>query len=227
MNNLYELLDAHEDKLLRAWTNEISGGQETPPEPEDGHRAAREKERARAIGFLAELKTALAAAASTGAPSPPSPKPREREPGPGEAVEPGPDIPTTTRAFGALHTLLLELAADGEVVVSPAEQMTLATHTHAAIAWEAEAHLRQYNRELWRTAHQLRNPLGSAMMALTLLRSRVDFGQNARLAETLERNLKRIEGLIDEAVADHKGSSLSSSSSSTIAPHASEQRSTG
>jgi len=38
------------------------------------------------------------------------------------------------------------------------------------------------------------------MMALTLLRKRVDLGESARLAETAERNLRKLQGFIDEAV---------------------------
>ena len=39
------------------------------------------------------------------------------------------------------------------------------------------------------------------MMATTMLRSRVDFGKDARLMDTLERNLKRVQGLVDELTA--------------------------
>jgi signal transduction histidine kinase len=50
-------------------------------------------------------------------------------------------------------------------------------------------------------AHDLRNPLGSALMALTLLRARLTSTDDLRLLDTLERNLKRLDRIIDERIA--------------------------
>jgi signal transduction histidine kinase len=50
-------------------------------------------------------------------------------------------------------------------------------------------------------AHDLRNPLGSALMAVTLLRTRIDAPQDVRLLDVLERNLKRVDRVIDERIA--------------------------
>jgi signal transduction histidine kinase len=50
-------------------------------------------------------------------------------------------------------------------------------------------------------AHDLRNPLGSALMAVTLLRTHIDAAKDVRLLDVLERNLKRLETIIDERIA--------------------------
>jgi signal transduction histidine kinase len=116
-----------------------------------------------------------------------------------------PDLVALTKAYGLLHEKVLSLAAERRVEVSLEEQRTLATHVHAAIARAAEAAARRSAWELHHQAHQLRNPLGSALMALTVLRGRADLGENARLVEMAERNLKRIEGMIDESVSAGEG----------------------
>jgi signal transduction histidine kinase len=110
------------------------------------------------------------------------------------------DVAGVTRAYGSLHHRVLEVADERSVDVSLAEHLALVAEFNAAVGRAITADLVRQSDELHRVAHRLRNPLGSATMALTLLRSRVDLGDNARLAEMLERNLQRLGGLIDEAV---------------------------
>jgi signal transduction histidine kinase len=113
-----------------------------------------------------------------------------------EAVDPV----AAVRAYGALHVLILDLAAERLVTVTAAEHRALASVVHSAIAKATAAHLRRLSSEVHHVAHQLRNPLGSAIMALTLLTSRVTLGSEGRLAETLARNLERLRVLIDDMI---------------------------
>jgi signal transduction histidine kinase len=99
-----------------------------------------------------------------------------------------------------MHGRILDIAAERGFELSLAEHRVLASRVNAAIARAAAAQRRKHERDLHRIAHKLRNPLSSAMMALTLLRKRVDLGESARLAETAERNLRKLQGFIDEAV---------------------------
>jgi signal transduction histidine kinase len=144
--------------------------------------------------FLTELTAALRVAASGGAP------PRPGQPDADESPATGLDPVVTTRALGLLHGRILEIAAERGVEVSLAEQLALVSQVNTAIGRAAAMQKRSHERDLHRLAHELRNPLGSAFMALKLLRARVDLGESARLAEMAERNLQKLQGLIDEAV---------------------------
>lgn len=190
MQHVKDVIDEYEEKLLACWTSAANA--DGPPRAGSTERIS---------PFLHELRAAVAAAALEDVPSLARPRAEEDDDAAG-----GGDVVAETRAFGALHTLILELANDRGVVISPAEQLTLASHVNAAVARATEIRLRERDQDVWRAAHQLRNPLASAMMALTLLRSRVDLGESARLADTLERNLKRIQGLIDESVPESRSS---------------------
>jgi len=117
--------------------------------------------------------------------------------------DPGADLDplAATRAYGFLHLFILEIAAERGIEVSLAEQRALAWHLNEAVVQAVAWYLRRQDRESHRIAHELRNPLGSAKMALTLLRSRADLGDHARLAEMLDRNLQRLEHELDGGLA--------------------------
>lgn len=188
MPHLHELLGECDESLREAWARSVSG------EP-DGSSGPQE---ANAIfaSFFTDLVSALRVGASGGAPTEPG------EPNAEESLPMGLDALVATRAFGLVHGRILEIAAERGIVVSLGEHRVLASRVSAAVVRAVEGQRRQHERELHRMAHQLRNPLGSAMMALTLLRSKVDLGESARLADMAERNLKKLEGLINEAVGE-------------------------
>jgi signal transduction histidine kinase len=193
MEHLHELLDEHEAELLERWTRCTAPEGTSPDDP---------RAREGLSAFLTDLKTALRVATSGE--------------GPAQAMAPagddaelsdaGLDALDATRAYGRMQALILQLAADRSLDVSVAEQLILASRVNATIARSAAMQARKHHHELHRVAHQLRNPLGSALMAMTLLRSKTDLGANARLAEIVERNLQRLQGLIEEAVGDGPGS---------------------
>jgi signal transduction histidine kinase len=189
--HLPEVIEQRRDALVDEWFRAAA-------EPPD------ERARGELQSFLERLTSALRASPLTALP------PQELELEAGEAPKEGSDqggstrndldAAAATRAYGSLHRLILEVAAERNVDVSLAEHMVLASHVNAAVLRAVAASARRHQETLHRVAHKLRNPLGSATMALTLLRSRVDLADNARLAEMLERNLQRLGGLIDEAV---------------------------
>jgi signal transduction histidine kinase len=192
MRHLHELLEEHRERLLAAWARFIAGDAEAAPAPDA--RAGTD-----VSTFLCDLTAALRLIATGEVPT----AAPDEEPHSDDETAATPDALTATRAFGSLHGLILEIAADHGMRPTLAEQLTLASHLNVAVARAAGVETRRHRRELRQLAHQLRNPLGSAMMALALLRSRIDLGENARLAELTERNLRRVQGLIDEAVGDH------------------------
>jgi hypothetical protein len=142
MIHVHDLIDEYEHNLIARWASASL---------HDGSGSLDDAAHERVALFLGELRSALSAAVSEDAPS----LAREREPSQRETPESGLDVLVATRAFGAVHCLLLELAADRGVAVSPAEQLTIASHVNAAIARAAEARVRRQDEDAWRAAHQL------------------------------------------------------------------------
>jgi signal transduction histidine kinase len=186
MVHLHDVTEEFEQRLIARWASTVI---------EQGVRELDDGTHERIASFLTELRVALRRAVAEDAPS----LARDRSTLLGPPATESRDVRVVARAYGALERLLLELASAQGVTVSVAEQMTLGSYVSAVVIAAAEDERRESFERAYRTAHQLRNPLGSAMMAVTLLRGKVDFGPHARLVDTLERNLKRLEGLINEA----------------------------
>ena len=199
MSHLPQLLGEYEESLRDVWARSVS----CEPDAPSGSKDARED----FASFLTELVSALRTPGSEDAP----PDPGEAAADADESPATGLDAVVATRAFGLMHGRILDIAAERGVELSLAEHRVLASRVNAAIARAAAAQRRKHERDLHQIAHKLRNPLGSAMMALKLLRSRVDMGESARLAEMAERNLVKLQGFIDEAVDEGTSSPLPTS----------------
>jgi signal transduction histidine kinase len=178
MTNLRQFVSGHRDELV------------------DGAAAPGIREDVDA--FLDDLDAALAARPSV------IPPPEELAPG---IAPPDADVLALTQAFGALHARILTLAGEAGVEVGLADHHALTAVVTAAIAKAATKRARRHEWEIHHLAHQLRNPLGSAMMAITLVRGRVDFGGEIRLIDLADRNLKKLQGMIDDAVGSPSASS--------------------
>jgi signal transduction histidine kinase len=187
MSNLHQLLVDCESELLERWTPTLPGA----PDSVSGSKA-----KEHLALFLADLRSSSLATDrgdTLRSEAPPNDPPTgDLE----EAVDPV----AAVHAYGALHVLILDLATERGVPVTASEQRALASVVHAAIAKATAAHLRRLSSDVHHVAHQLRNPLGSAIMALTLLTSRVTLGSEGRLAETIARNLERLRVLIDDMI---------------------------
>jgi signal transduction histidine kinase len=182
METLPNLLDTNAAKLERCFC-EAAGGDAT---------------RETFAAFMAELLASLRGPANEVGRA----RAADRADDAPDAARPRVDVVAVTRAFGVLHGRVVELAADVDVELTPADHRALAAVVNGAVARAAVDAAQRHCDEMYRMAHQLRNPLGSALMALTLLRARADLGEHARLADMLERNLKRLQALIDESVGE-------------------------
>jgi signal transduction histidine kinase len=188
MKELHDLVAECEAELVDTWLAAHECGDssltERPVEP-------------RLEASLERLGRALTRAAR--------PKERPASPGteamPEEIEDASPDAGAAVHAFGVLHGLILDVSGRAGLELKPAEHRALCAWTMRAVALAIADERRQRRKASRRIAHELRNPLGSALMALTLLRSHVSPADGARLADTLERNLKRLERVIEEQVA--------------------------
>lgn len=117
------------------------------------------------------------------------------------------DVGTVVREYALLRDLLFDLAEESGCVVTALEMRVLATFLIHAIADAATTYaavrdeqLREQTRKhVAFLAHELRNPLGSARLALQLVRERGDLAPS-RIADNIERGLNRASELLDDAL---------------------------
>lgn len=117
-------------------------------------------------------------------------------------------LDSVVREYGALSDAIIETARAAGSDISFRELRVISTSTIHGIARavveysrqrDAELH-RQHNEHFAFIAHELRNPLGTAMTAVSLLRARGALPADAREAMALERGLERMRELIDHSL---------------------------
>ena len=123
----------------------------------------------------------------------------------GEAVAIAVDALAGARACAVFHREIMRLAGLRNIELTATEHSALVAWTSSAVAQFISRERERQDEAAHHVAHELRNPLGSALMALTLLRPRIAVADDARLADTLERNLKRLAFTIDEQVVRDLG----------------------
>lgn len=116
-------------------------------------------------------------------------------------------LDSVVREYGALRDCIVEEAGAAGIVIGTRERETLFDCVITGIAEAVSEYQRQRDAELQRQmsehfafiAHELRNPLGSAVTALALLR---DGGKitDARLADFVQRSLKRMHDVVDRSL---------------------------
>jgi signal transduction histidine kinase len=119
------------------------------------------------------------------------------------------DVSQVVREYGLLHRCVLQIAEEARFVLSHREQQTLADWINVGIADATVEYVAQRDAELQRRssehlgfmAHELRNPLGAALLATQRLRSNPAGPATAETLDLLERNLRRTNGLIDNALS--------------------------
>ncbi|HEX4403858.1 MAG TPA: HAMP domain-containing sensor histidine kinase [Polyangia bacterium] len=117
------------------------------------------------------------------------------------------NVAEVVREYGTLHRCIIEIADKAHQPITTHEQLVIARWLNAGIAnalsqyvndRDAELH-RQSAEHLGFIAHEIRNPLSSVTMAFRLL-LKGPLAQGGRAAELMERNLRRVVDVIDNAL---------------------------
>ena len=117
------------------------------------------------------------------------------------------NVAEVVREYGTLHRCIIEIADEAAQPITTHEQLVIARWLNAGIAnalsqyvndRDAELH-RQSAEHLGFIAHEIRNPLSSVTMAFRLLQ-KGPLAQGGRAADLLERNLRRVVDVIDNAL---------------------------
>ena len=116
-------------------------------------------------------------------------------------------LDSVVREYGALRDALVEEAAAEGVVIDTRERETLFDCVITGIAEAVSVYARQRDAELQRQtaehfafiAHELRNPLGTAITALGMIRAERKIGDD-RLATYIDRSLSRMHDLIERSL---------------------------
>lgn len=119
----------------------------------------------------------------------------------------GYDVGAVIREYAALRELLWDFIIENEVEATPSELRILFKYVTNGIADSAVEYGALRDAEMRRRtsqhvaflAHELRNPLSSARMALGLIRERGEV-QPSRALDALERGLTRVGQLIDDSL---------------------------
>ncbi len=117
-------------------------------------------------------------------------------------------LDSVVREYGALRDAILEVAKVEKLTVRESERDLLFDCIITGIAEAVSEYQRQRDAELQRhmnehfafIAHELRNPLGSALAAVGMLERKGQLNQSDRFAQVLNRGLQRMHELIDSTL---------------------------
>lgn len=198
---LHDLLAARREEILQRWKDQVHGTlapDSMPPIELIDHLPQ----------FLGEIQAALrqdAGLASVG----PAPEDSTAAAGHGEQrLRLGFSLDSVVREYGALRTAIVATAIDAGAQVTLRELQVLFDATITGIAQAVSEYTRQRDAELLRhanehfafIAHELRNPMSSAMMAFALLRQRDELPTTGHAVGALERGLRQTSELIDQTL---------------------------
>ena len=188
--DLQELLGFHRDAILQRWLVRVRGAIHPTAMPRlelVDHLPA----------FLEELADAL------GRRSSPDTSPTAAVHGL-QRLTLGFNLDSVVREYGALRNSIIDVADAERVVISPAEYQVLFDSVITGIADAVSEYERVRDAEMQRQAnehfafiaHELRNPLGSALGALKMLQRKTPLADE-RTARMIERGLTRMHELIE------------------------------
>jgi len=117
------------------------------------------------------------------------------------------DVTEVVREYGVLHACILDLAGEAGVTLSLDEQGLVQRWITTGVADAVGEYVRQRDLEFQRQAsehlgfiaHEVRNPLGVARMALDRLRR--EAVPPSRALDMMDRNLRRASDLIDNVLS--------------------------
>jgi signal transduction histidine kinase len=198
---LHEFLGAKLDEVMHRWKANVRGT--IAPE---------------AIGpielldhlptFVSEIHAALREAEGLRS-SVPSPEDSNTAAGHGEQrLRLGFSLDAVVREYGALRDAIVATARDAGVQITFRELDVLSSAIVSGIAQAVTEYTRQRDAELLRAAnehfafvaHELRNPLSTAMLAFELLKNKGLIPKEERSAGALERGLKNATELVDHTL---------------------------
>ena len=193
-SGLHDLLKRHREDLIALWGKRIQGVADTAS-------LARGELLDHIPAFVDEIIRALYPDAM---PLPPTSASAEEH---GEQrLRLGFDAAEVVREYGALHEAILEIADRAKVAITLKEEGIVARWINIGIADAVSQYVQERDVELQRRsaehigfiAHELRNPLGSALLVFQRLR-RAELAEG-RTASMVERNLRRTAELIDSVL---------------------------
>ena len=120
------------------------------------------------------------------------------------------DVAEVVRDYGLLHECILEIADDAGIEINLREQEVIARWLNSGIADALAQYVkrrdqerdRQTSEHLGFIAHELRNPLAAARVALQRLRNRErELTVGGRTVDLLERSLRRASDMIDNTLS--------------------------
>ncbi len=198
---LHDTLATHRDQVIRTWVSLVQGtiAPEAMPTMELVDHVPK---------FLDEVVADLRAAAGESAAG--GSAPGETARGHGEQrLRLGFSLDAVVREYGALRDAIIATAFTAEVVPSFDELQCVFSSTITGIARAVSEYSRQRDAEQQRLhnehiafiAHELRNPLASAMMAHEVLTAQGHIPPDTRPASALARGLANMQELIDHALS--------------------------
>lgn len=117
-------------------------------------------------------------------------------------------LDSVVREYGAMRMAIMRVARDAGVEVTTRDYQVIFDCVINGIAGAVSEYSRQRDAEMQRqatehfafVAHELRNPLGSAMLALTALEARAALPVADRTVAVLDRSLRSMHELIDHSL---------------------------
>lgn len=118
------------------------------------------------------------------------------------------NVGEVVREYGTLTRCILEIAEEAGISIKIREQQVMSRLFTSGIANALSQYVSERDADVHRSAsehlgfiaHEIRNPLSSARMAFEMLR-RGDLKKGGRGVDLLDRNLRRISDVIDNALS--------------------------
>ena len=198
---LYAVLSAHREEIISRWKAMVRG--RLAPEEMSGVELVDHVPL-----FLDEVIAALRVCAGVaGASATPGESKTAAEHGE-QRLRLGFSLDAVVREYGALRDAMLATAKAAGAHVSVDEAQTIFDSIISGIALAVSEYARQREAELQRQhnehfafiAHELRNPLSTSMLAMEQVKRRGELQAEARGAASLERGLRQMESLINQAL---------------------------
>ena len=195
MQHLYDVLAGRQAEVMQRWLDEVRGTLHPESMP-----------RVELIDHLPDfLRNVLASLRNAEAIEEQVTAAEEHG---GQRLALGFSLDSVVREYGAMRTAIMRVATDAGIVISTRDYQVVFDCVVNGIAGAVSEYSRQRDAEMQRqatehfafVAHELRNPLSSAILALTSLESRGALPINDRTVAVLDRGLRSMHDLIDHSL---------------------------